>query len=85
MLENYDFISADTLAYFQPRLTQAPKDSEFALAFAKEHAITRVDQEKVINALRFKCDLLWAMLDALYFSYVEPGFVPPGAFKPQAN
>ena len=34
-------------------------------------------------ALRFKCDVLWAQLDALHFAYVEPGLIPPGAFVPQ--
>ena len=32
LLKNYDFISRDTLAYFTPRLTQAPTDVAFALA-----------------------------------------------------
>jgi len=26
--------------------------------------------------------VLWAQLDALYFAYVDPGFIPPGAFSP---
>jgi pyrroloquinoline-quinone synthase len=82
MLRNYDFVSEDTLAYFTPRLTQAPRDVEFALGYVKEHARTREEQEAVIAALRFKCDLLWAQLDALHFAYVEPGLVPPGAFRP---
>ncbi|MGE0213883.1 MAG: pyrroloquinoline quinone biosynthesis protein C, partial [Parvibaculaceae bacterium] len=30
----------------------------------------------------FKCDVLWAQLDALHHAYVEPGHVPPGAFVP---
>jgi pyrroloquinoline quinone (PQQ) biosynthesis protein C len=34
----------------------------------------------VLNAIRFKTDMLWAQLDALYFAYVEPALVPPGAF-----
>jgi pyrroloquinoline-quinone synthase len=34
------------------------------------------------GALRAKCDILWAQLDALYFAYVEPGWPPPGAFRP---
>jgi len=83
MLRNYDFISADTLAYFTPRLTQAPQDSEFALAYVKREARTRAEQELVLGALRFKCDLLWAQLDALYFAYVEPRLPPPGAFRPE--
>jgi pyrroloquinoline-quinone synthase len=84
MLRNYDFVSEDTLAYFTPRLTQAPRDVEFALGYVKEHARTRAEQEAVIAALRFKCDLLWAQLDALHFAYVEPRLPPPGAFRPAA-
>ncbi len=84
MLKNYDFVSADTLAYFTPRLTQAPQDVAFALGYAKQHARTREDQEKVLAALRFKCDLLWAQLDALHFAYVDPKLPPPGAFVPDA-
>ena len=48
----------------------------------KEHARTREDQEAVLAALRFKCDLLWAQLDALHHAYVSPGLPPPGAFRP---
>ena len=82
MLKGYPFVTMDTLAYFKPRLTQAPRDSDFALGYVKEHARTRAGQEAVMAALRTKCDILWAMLDALYFAYVEPGMIPPGAFVP---
>ena len=82
MLANYTWITRDTLAYFTPRLTQAPKDVDFALAYVEEHATTRAAQEQVLDALRFKCSVLWAQLDALYYAYVEPGHIPPGAFVP---
>ena len=82
MLRNYDFITEDIMAYFKPRLTQAPMDVDFALSYVKVHAQTRGEQELVLGALRFKCDLLWAQLDALHFSYVSPGLPPPGAFRP---
>ena len=85
MLRSYDFITQDTLAYFTPRLTQAPRDSDFALAYVKEHARTPEQQEAALAALRFKCDVLWSQLDALHFAYVEPGFIPPGAFVPEAQ
>ena len=26
---------------------------------------------------------LWTQLDALYFAYVTPGMIPPGAFRPE--
>jgi pyrroloquinoline-quinone synthase len=82
MLRNYDFVSEETLAYFTPRLTQAPQDVEFALGYVKREAHTREQQEQVMEALRFKCDLLWAQLDALHFAYVAPGLPPPGAWQP---
>jgi pyrroloquinoline-quinone synthase len=82
MLAHYDWIDRDTLAYFTPRLTQAPQDVAFALHYVKEHARTDAEQESVLAALRFKCDVLWAQLDALHHAYVSPGLIPPGAFVP---
>jgi pyrroloquinoline-quinone synthase len=82
MLAGYTFITEETLAYFTPRLTQAPQDVDFALRYVKAEARTRSEQEAVMAALRFKCDVLWAQLDALYLAYVEPGMIPPGAFTP---
>jgi pyrroloquinoline-quinone synthase len=82
MLRNYAFITPDTLAYFTPRLAQAPRDSDFALAYVKEHARTVEQQQAALAALRFKCEVLWAQLDVLYYAYVDPGLVPPGAFVP---
>lgn len=80
MLANYDFVSPETLSYFNNRLAQAPRDADYALDYVKTHAKTPAEQQSVLAALRFKCDVLWAQLDALYFAYVTPGFVPPGAF-----
>jgi pyrroloquinoline-quinone synthase len=81
MLENYDFVDDKVMAYFKRRLTQAPRDSDFALSFIKAHALSRSEQEDCIAAVGFKCDVLWAQLDALYSAYVVPGLVPPGAFR----
>jgi len=36
MLRSYSFVTPETLAYFTPRLTQAPRDSDFALAYVKD-------------------------------------------------
>jgi coenzyme PQQ biosynthesis protein C len=82
MLKSYDFVTAETLAYFSQRPPQAERDSRFALDFVKQHARTAETQRSVLSALEFKCDVLWAMLDALYHSYVAPKHVPPGAFAP---
>jgi coenzyme PQQ biosynthesis protein C len=82
MLKNYDFVTADTLAYFSARPPQARRDSDFALDYVKQHARTPAEQQAVLRALEFKCDVLWAMLDALYHAYVDPKLPPPGAFVP---
>lgn len=70
------------LAYFEKRISQAPEDAQFALDWVLAHATTREQQEEAMNALRRKCAILWAQLDAIHFAYVEPGWPPPGAFVP---
>jgi pyrroloquinoline-quinone synthase len=82
MLAHYDFVEPDALAYFAARPPQARRDVDVALAYVREHAVTRRDQDAVVAALTFKCDVLWAMLDALEHAYVEPGRVPPGGWTP---
>lgn len=85
MLSGYDFVSRETLSYFGARMTQAPRDSAFALRYCQQTARTREEQDLCIGALVFKCNVLWAMLDALYDAYVAPGHIPPGAFEPSAS
>jgi pyrroloquinoline-quinone synthase len=82
MLANYDFISDNVMQYFRRRLVEAPKDVAFALDYVRREARTAEQQQAVLHALRFKCDMLWAQLDALHFAYVEPGHIAPGAFIP---
>ncbi len=55
---------------------------KFGLDYVRREARTPEQQQGVIEALIFKTDVLWAQLDALYSAYVEPGFIPPGAFVP---
>jgi pyrroloquinoline-quinone synthase len=83
MLENYDFIDDKVMAYFKKRLVQAPFDADYALNYIKAHAKTRAEQEACVDAVRFKCNVLWAQLDALHHAYVSPGWIPPGAFRPE--
>jgi len=82
--EHYPWLTGG-LDYFQARLHQAPEDAHFAVQYVYEHAQTRAQQELAIAALRDKCDILWAQLDALYFAYVQPGCPPPGAFRIQES
>ncbi len=81
MRQYYPWLSGG-LDYFTGRLTQAPEDAEFALAWVVKHARTRAEQDAAHAALRSKCDILWAQLDAIYFAYVNPAWPPPGAFQP---
>jgi pyrroloquinoline-quinone synthase len=78
--QHYPWLSGG-LDYFEARLTQAPEDAKFAINYVCENAKTRAEQELAVQALRDKCDILWAQLDALYFAYVQPGWPPPGAFR----
>ena len=73
------------LAYFVGRLTQAPEDATFALNYVATFAVTRKEQEQVIEALEAKCAILWAQLDAIDYAYVVPGNIPPGAFVPDCD
>ena len=82
--KHYPWLSSG-LDYFTGRLSQAPEDADFALAWVVKHARTREEQDKALAALRDKCDILWAQLDALYFAYVQPGWPPPGAFRPNGS
>jgi pyrroloquinoline-quinone synthase len=85
LLQNYPFVSDEMVAYFRKRLGQAPRDAGFALDYVKREARRDDQQQAVLGALTFKCDLLWAQLDALEHAYVDPGRVPPGAFRPGAS
>jgi coenzyme PQQ biosynthesis protein C len=82
MLKNYDFVTAETMAYFSARPPQARRDSEFALDYVKQNAKTPEQQALALKALEFKCDVLWVMLDALTYAYVSPKHISPGAFVP---
>lgn len=63
---SYKWIEPRGLDYFRSRLTQARRDSGEALGLTLTHCTTREHQEEAVAGLRFKCDLLWAMLDSIH-------------------
>jgi len=68
----YPWVSADALAYFKSRLTQAPRDSQQGLDLVLTRC-TRVEtQRKAFEALAFKLELLWVMIDTIHHAYAEP-------------
>ncbi|MER6949771.1 pyrroloquinoline-quinone synthase PqqC [Nonomuraea sp. NPDC000554] len=66
---HYPWIDQDGLRYFQIRVTQGRQDSGEALELVLDWARSRADQDRAIAALAFKCDVLWALLDAVDGAY----------------
>jgi len=62
----YTWVKPGGLEYFKSRLTQAKRDSGEALNVAMTYCTSRETQELAVRALSFKCDLLWAVLDAIH-------------------
>ena len=65
MLSHYKWVDPAGLQYFKNRLTQAPRDAEYALGLVTERFRTPEEQERAVAALEFKCDVLWCLLDAV--------------------
>lgn len=65
----YPWIKPEGLEYFKARLHQAPRDADHGLELVLRECKDRSDQDQAIAALHFKCDVLWAMLDALLMAY----------------
>lgn len=63
--KHYPWVDAAGLAYFRSRTQQAPRDAAFGLRFVLEHARARDVQERCVAALERKCEILWALLDAV--------------------
>lgn len=70
---HYPWVKKEGLLYFRGRLSLAPRDAEHVLQLVIERCGTREEQEQIVSALKFKCELLWAILDAMYLAYVIPG------------
>jgi pyrroloquinoline-quinone synthase len=62
----YPWVRPEGLEYFQRRVTQARRDSDEALQLTIQYCPTRAMQEAAVSALKLKCDLLWALLDAIH-------------------
>ena len=67
--EHYPWIDADGLAYFRNRVSQARRDVEQGLAITLAHFDTPALQQRALDVLQFKLDVLWAMNDAMATRY----------------
>ena len=66
---HYPWIDEAGFSYFQMRLSQARRDVEHGLQITLDHFVTRAQQEKALNILQFKLDVLWSMADAISLAY----------------
>jgi pyrroloquinoline-quinone synthase len=65
----YPWIDRSGLHYFQSRVSLARRDVEFGLAVTLERFRTREQQERALQILQFKLDVLWQMNDAMALRY----------------
>jgi pyrroloquinoline-quinone synthase len=69
LTEKYPWIDQSGLTYFRKRLTLAPRDAAYALHWVVDGATSAESQDACVKALEFKCDVLWAVLDAINLAY----------------
>ena len=67
--QHYPWIDASGYAYFRGRLAEARRDVEHGLEVTLEHFRARAEQERALDILQFKLDVLWSMLDAMQGAY----------------
>ncbi|HET9464264.1 MAG TPA: pyrroloquinoline-quinone synthase PqqC [Gemmatimonadales bacterium] len=69
--EHYPWIQPEALRYFQSRLVQAPRDSQQGLRLVQQHCTTVETQTRAFQALAFKLEMLWVMIDTIHHAYGE--------------
>jgi pyrroloquinoline-quinone synthase len=67
--QHYPWIDPAGLEYFQTRTSRAARDVEFALAVTLERFTTRAAQERALEVLQLKLDILWQMNGAMALAY----------------
>lgn len=67
--QHYPWIKPEGLQYFRSRLSQARRDVEHGLSVTLDYFRTRAQQERALEILQFKLDVLWALLDAVQAAY----------------
>lgn len=73
--EVYPWIDEQGYRYFRKRLSEARRDVEHGLQITLDYFQTRAEQERALNILQLKLDILWTMLDAMWMAYIED--MPP--------
>jgi len=66
---HYPWIDGGGLDYFRSRIPLAGRDVEHGLKVTLEHFTSRAAQDRALDILQFKLDILWSMLDAIQLHY----------------
>ena len=66
---HYPWIEPAGLHYFRSRIPLAQRDVDHGLEVTLNHFTTRAQQERALDILQFKLDILWSMLDAIERAY----------------
>jgi len=69
--EHYPWIEPEGLHYFRSRVSQARRDVEQGLEITLAHFKTPLQQERALEVLQFKLDILWTMNDAIALKYAS--------------
>ena len=66
---HYPWIDSAGLHYFRSRIPLAQRDVDHGLEVTLNHFTTRAQQERALDILQFKLDILWSMLDGIERAY----------------
>lgn len=69
--EHYPWIDPAGYGYFRKRLSEARRDVALGLTITLDHFTAAADQQRALEILQFKLDILWSMLDAMTMAYVH--------------
>lgn len=67
--QHYPWIDNSGYDYFRKRLSEARRDVEHGLRITVQHYTTLAAQQRMLEVLQFKLDILWSMLDAMSMAY----------------
>jgi pyrroloquinoline-quinone synthase len=68
---HYPWIRPEALEYFRSRLVQAPRDSQQGLRLVQQYCTSVETQRRAFEALAFKLEMLWVMIDTIHNAYAE--------------
>jgi pyrroloquinoline-quinone synthase len=67
--QHYPWIDQGGYAYFRKRLSEARRDVEHGLRVTLEYFQTREEQQRALDIVQFKLDVLWTVCDAMMVNY----------------